>query len=336
MASLEWWYLEDLARFKREREGLLALSMRVDWLTFTIPHVDDEGRLLVDCDLNIGHRQFPVILRYPHSFPHSPPSVLPRGVDERWSGHQFGAGGELCLEFRPDNWSPDILGWQMIESAYRLLAGENPAPEEHVQVASAHRESEGQRLRGAYSRLLLSREASNVFQAMPVGEHVRGDAIVMVHLSSAVYCVCKLVLADGIEWVDPSFPEILRAEERDIRVHVTRLPSGTPPPSTTTKEDFITEASTFGWDAADVLFFLLIDDGIFAYRIFYNSVRQLWVVWPEPEATRLPCDYATLETKRVGILGCGSMGSKIAAMLARAGVGGFVLADDDVLRRVSR
>jgi molybdopterin/thiamine biosynthesis adenylyltransferase len=47
--------------------------------------------------------------------------------------------------------------------------------------------------------------------------------------------------------------------------------------------------------------------------------------------SRLPDDYAVLPGKSVGIVGCGSLGSKLAAMLARAGVRKFTLVDDDVM-----
>jgi sulfur-carrier protein adenylyltransferase/sulfurtransferase len=47
---------------------------------------------------------------------------------------------------------------------------------------------------------------------------------------------------------------------------------------------------------------------------------------------RLPESYAMLAQKKVGIVGCGSLGSKVAASLARSGVGEFVLVDDDILK----
>jgi len=48
-------------------------------------------------------------------------------------------------------------------------------------------------------------------------------------------------------------------------------------------------------------------------------------------AGRLPESYAGLSGKKVGLVGCGSLGSKIAASLARSGVRAFVLVDDDFL-----
>src|SRR5205807_2470456 len=46
---------------------------------------------------------------------------------------------------------------------------------------------------------------------------------------------------------------------------------------------------------------------------------------------RLPESYTVLAIKKVGIVGCGALGSKIAASLARSGVRTFVLVDDDIL-----
>lgn len=48
---------------------------------------------------------------------------------------------------------------------------------------------------------------------------------------------------------------------------------------------------------------------------------------------RLPAGYETLAGKTVAIIGCGSAGSKIAASLARDGVGAFLLIDDDLYLR---
>ena len=47
---------------------------------------------------------------------------------------------------------------------------------------------------------------------------------------------------------------------------------------------------------------------------------------------RLPKCYAEMARKTVGIVGCGSLGSKIATSLARSGVSRFVLVDDDILK----
>ncbi len=47
---------------------------------------------------------------------------------------------------------------------------------------------------------------------------------------------------------------------------------------------------------------------------------------------RLPEQYVALRGKKIGLVGCGSLGSKIATSLARSGVGNFVLVDDDIMK----
>jgi sulfur-carrier protein adenylyltransferase/sulfurtransferase len=47
---------------------------------------------------------------------------------------------------------------------------------------------------------------------------------------------------------------------------------------------------------------------------------------------RLPETYHVLGNKRVGIVGCGALGAKIAASLARSGICAFVLVDDDIFK----
>jgi hypothetical protein len=48
-------------------------------------------------------------------------------------------------------------------------------------------------------------------------------------------------------------------------------------------------------------------------------------------SARVSSSYRVLAGKQVAVVGCGSAGSKIAASLARSGVGRFILVDDDVL-----
>jgi hypothetical protein len=128
------WYLENYRRHRREREALEALATGADWLTPLQWRVDAEMRLIWDAEIHAGGRTFPISLRYPSHFPHSPPVVLPRGDQTRWSAHQYGPGGELCLEYGPDNWHPDITGADMVASAHRLLDGERPSGDERAIV----------------------------------------------------------------------------------------------------------------------------------------------------------------------------------------------------------
>jgi hypothetical protein len=50
-----------------------------------------------------------------------------------------------------------------------------------------------------------------------------------------------------------------------------------------------------------------------------------------PAVQRQSSEYEALAEKMVALVGCGSVGSKVAASLSRAGVGSFVLVDGDIL-----
>jgi len=67
-----------------------------------------------------------------------------------------------------------------------------------------------------------------------------------------------------------------------------------------------------------------------AFGVSEDSVHEYAVILPEAATRRLPVEYASLRETRFAIIGLGSMGSKIAVSLARAGVCNFVLVDDDV------
>jgi molybdopterin/thiamine biosynthesis adenylyltransferase len=62
-----------------------------------------------------------------------------------------------------------------------------------------------------------------------------------------------------------------------------------------------------------------------------DVIPYLTIEMPDDRSARLPPSYADLAGKSVGLVGCGSLGSKIAVSLARAGVGSFVLVDDDIV-----
>lgn len=331
MASLEYWYIDDMARFRRERETLAALAAEAEWLTVGTLRFDDDMRLVVDCDLDIGHRQYPVQLRYPRTFPHSPPSVFPRGDTTRWTGHQFGAGGELCLEYRSDNWSPEFLGRALVESAHRLLSGESPASGVSVEVPSVHRHTEGQRLRTAYRRLLVSRETLARWDGLAVGAHLTGETIPQVSPDQVVYFVSQLVSGDDA-WPDPVLPKVISENLTPIPTFITRVPDTWAELNPAVKADFQEGARSLGWvQDTGLLIVLRGNNAVFAYRVFDTSVEQLWFVLPEPAADRVDPAFAVLAGRSVGIVGCGSLGSKMATMLARAGVDKFFLTDDDIL-----
>ena len=71
---------------------------------------------------------------------------------------------------------------------------------------------------------------------------------------------------------------------------------------------------------------------ILAFDLVLSAdVGRLATVLEPSSSPRLDKNHSDLATRKVAIVGCGSMGSKIATTLARSGVGEFILVDDDIL-----
>ena len=141
------WWLTNPTRLKSEIAGMEALRDREPWLLSVEPELRSDLKLAVEFSIDLHGELLQFTLEYPAFFPDTPPSVTPRDR-QRLSSHQYGSGGELCLEFRSDNWDPSITGAMMVESTRRLLAGERPALDARAIVPSAHQSTLGQRLRG--------------------------------------------------------------------------------------------------------------------------------------------------------------------------------------------
>ncbi len=194
------WYLEKLQRNRSEREALEALASSVTWLTPVGWRIDGDLRLVWDADIATPAGNRPVSLRYPNHFPYSPPLVLPRGDTARWSQHQYGPGGELCLEYGPDNWHQDLTGADMIASAHRLLEGEQPAPDQTAEVASRHETTLGQDLRNTFSRLVVTRNLVAALDRIPENVLLSANTVGMYHGDSFVHMVSSITFPDGHVW----------------------------------------------------------------------------------------------------------------------------------------
>ncbi len=335
------WFIRHTERFKTEIADIEALQARAPWLTEINNRMRKGLRFTVEFDLVVNGEALPFALEYPAFFPETPPSIIPRD-GRRHSNHQYGEGGELCLEFRSDNWDPSVTGAMMIESAYRLLSGEQPAVDERAVVPSAHRASLGQQLRGTGCRFLFTRG---------LRDHVAGLAEGTCHPCRAVEITgpnktwTAYVAAVGADvapsWNETTIPLGHNTREAAVLIRVPSveeavvtdqnsldrlIATAAPVEPLPTNEDALSRMTIVA-DHADVRLY-------FSYRH-----EREWRVIPyytidltDEAATRLPAAYAALTEKKIGLIGAGSLGSKIATSLARSGVGAFVLVDDDILK----
>ena len=329
------WWAEQPGRAQAERNAICDLAERSPWLS------DAEMRLAgtqlaFDFDLEIGGRAIPLSLVYPDFFPDAAPAILARDR-ELLSGHQYGPAGELCLEHRPDNWTPDVTGAMMIESAHRLLSSEDetgrPAPADHQTTRA-------QRMRRSAFRLLFSRDTLSGLGMVPEGQVAEGEMQEQETAGTYVAQLSRIGPADA-----PLWRETRRrgGEVRSFRAVVARIPPGTGRACKTFDElkallwtIGLSSLATDLKDGSEMISVVLFDgQRIHAPLLLGEPGERKLIsydaVFAEREGVRLDPGYERLKDAKVAIVGCGSVGSKVGAQLARSGVGGFVLVDGDVL-----
>ncbi|TIP29638.1 MAG: hypothetical protein E5X67_06265 [Mesorhizobium sp.] len=327
------WWLENPARARSERQSVAELAERVNWLRGVRWYLSNGAALAVDFEIEHDGQSVPLTTTYAEFHPNAPPIVVPRD-GSRLSSHQYGAGGNLCLEYRADNWETTITGAMMIESAYRLLAGERDI--DGPELPSAHAVSLGQSVRGSYFRFLLTPPLEERLKAIEPGQSVEIGVAEKYHAETFTVTIADIDgTADMRAWP-------LGVRETTKRGHAIRLPTGTPMPPAT--QDGITSLlgdlgfATIREQALATtgeMDLVLVSGADIAHFYAYNGNQKRYFgrsrILKVGTGSRLPDDYSGLAGKSVGIVGCGSLGSKVAAMLARSGLRQFTLVDDDVL-----
>ena len=344
------WALRDPARFLRERTELERLESEVEWLKAASWRVEPDLTVKVDFDFEVHGTQYQATLTYPDLFPETPAYIRPRDATQRWTAHQYGTGGSLCLEWRADNWNPNVTGADLIRSAYKLLSSETH-PDHPAPVASAHRLTIGQAARGSERRFIHTDAMGVSLASVPEQSSRRLKAESLLHNSATIILLREIEgdtnsmepVADVPAGSRPYFPlcsitltgRLFRSplfdEQRQFanvteliqQINTAGFDSSVLPARETGSGKFQERVVILvGSDPQQPRVFDLdsLDDSILEYNIL-----------PSGSAIRQATEHLELATKRVAVVGLGSIGSKIAVSLARAGVKKFLLVDDDVL-----
>ena len=212
------WFLNDLARCHQEREAIEALATDVDWL----PMADwkfVEGKLCLVADIKANGHRYPVQMVYPDNYPSSPPTVRPRDANQRWSSHQYGDGGELCLEWGPDNWRDEITGADILRSAHKLFDIENPKGGRALSVIAPSRHSLtlGQELRVTFFRFLVDGALIRHMQSLPTNAWGEAQCWVMFNRKDVTAFIQKLTLPNAESWCNPTLPVQLEKTMSQIK-----------------------------------------------------------------------------------------------------------------------
>lgn len=335
------WWVQDPVRLKQEAAAVEALRDSSPWLAAATPRPLKGFKFGFTFDVTVAGVSYPFLLTYPALFPAAPPQVIPRD-GRRLSGHQYGDGGELCLEYRADNWDPAVTGAMMMESTYRLLAAENPGSDQRAVAPSAHQTSVGQELRGQTFRFLLTRSLLDVVGAMPYPSVHQGfvrEAQPPKKLWTAY--VARLGSDANPDWTEDTLPVPGEAGAACLLLRVDSFAGLPDKPDHAALERAIQDIGNAPPEFFDNSSgrFVIIATALSA-RAFYSYpkggerhiITYHTVDFSDELGGRLPPSYESLRSKKVGLVGCGSLGSKIAASLARSGVGAFVVVDDDILK----
>jgi molybdopterin/thiamine biosynthesis adenylyltransferase len=228
----------------------------------------------------------------------------------------------------------------MIESAHRLLSGEQPSAGEQAEVANAHRTTVAQQVRLETLRLLVSDELSAELAKIPLATPI--EFKLEEHLYAGHWLARpKRLGPDG----SALWSEVSSVDRPIARTgFAIRLPDEAPEPVSQSYETIRSIVETLKNDALNEILSASTAEVPFLF-VYRGKCRLLsliagtgervvlaytTILLPPPQQ-RLGEEHELLRERSVAIVGCGSIGSKIATSLARAGVRKFVLVDGDIL-----
>lgn len=329
------WFQRFAERLEHEKQAISSLIAE-GWVKRAEWDVDERaGTVRVDVDFEAGGQLREAKLVFPFVYPFGPLQVMPREDGVRWSGHQW-PNGELCLEIRADNWHSGFDAKDMLLSARKLLDTEAEVDAEGIpqRVPSEHRFTEGQYFAAHYLRFVISDELkAELFR--------RGVGVYGLDVQTRQHDGCFVFVAVGLtgsavhdRWIDSGVPSdlsdrpnrvarIAMLEDGDER-HIALTDLHCPP------AEVWAQFSAIKFDGHGIVLGLL-KDRVLAKWLGDEKAYDIVEV-PMDNQQRTLARNSSVTGKRVAIVGCGSMGSKVAASLARAGVNRFFLVDGDVMK----
>ncbi|MEJ6389783.1 ThiF family adenylyltransferase [Gymnodinialimonas ulvae] len=329
-------------RLIEECEALSELASSVTWLQDAAFTQGSNGLLTWSFTLVTPDRSIPLQLVFPALFPDLPPFVLPADDTVRLSQHQYGTGGELCLQYRPDNWHPDCRSTDVVRSA-KVLLDATPATELRSEVESDHPADFAFLLSIYPRRFMLSPETARLLRIRLAGRVTElrltleqrigstdADNAQVARVASIGYEAGLRVPGDGpgfggnvVEGVLYRLPDIrvlpdLATQEAGDQLYLL-LPQWLRGMISRTADMLVVLSN----GAQEVLI-----------RVRYQGKERtidLFRTFEPPRSKERRVQGQMFRQSSVCIIGAGSLGSKVAAGLTREGVGRFVLLDNDVL-----
>jgi molybdopterin/thiamine biosynthesis adenylyltransferase len=346
------WFDQDPDRLRVEKESVQRLSESASWLK-EVRWLIGDGAVYIEAAIEAHGNRYEALLSYPPYFPIAPISVRPKDPKEDWSGHQYG-DGTLCLERGPDNWSPEVTGAEMLESTYSLLYTENPRGNIHSAVPSRDSISIGQFLRSIPNRLLVGIDLFRLCRALSTGMTGIFEATLIFNRNNREAVIRRFYPLNGRAPIDLTSPKLTTKHHRTTtifgllvkplhpghRVHNIDKVGQIDNVLTETgyrSEKLLESISELSYGVRENAGFVALTDPE-GWPLLFQVCRtdnKIYKYMNIPLVKsgieiRLPPEIQTFSEKKVGIVGLGSIGSKIALSLARTEVRRFYLIDSDV------
>ncbi|MBX3198267.1 MAG: ThiF family adenylyltransferase [Labilithrix sp.] len=325
------WFVSDMQRFRREQEAIRELEREAAAWLVGVGWSIENAHLLYRFELNVSGEPISLTLRYGHGFPSVPPSIFP-DPPRALSGHQYN-NGDLCLEYGPDTWVPNLTGADLVRSAHGLLTTEGTAPgSPAAAVPSRHELTMGQVARSENTRFLLTVPLQAFLEQAPRSVVGTGSFRFLYNDVTAVFLLASVDGLTADAWSDPELPSSLTKKRLLEDGAVVTIPTGLGLPLIPDRAALDRFLRDVGLAALDQeVDTVVIHCDTETRLLWFHEGKSLSVLTLRARpGQRLASEHAQLNSKKVGIVGCGSLGSKLAVMLARAGVDKFVLIDDDV------
>lgn len=324
---MKLWWLANSVRLGAEKVAVEKLVRDENWFAISVWCIN-RGRLTVEGVIIAHGEKYPVRLVYPDQFPSVPAWVEPQDPEVQWSIHQYGKGGALCLELRPDNWVTEATGADVLRSAYNLLRTENPSGDgEHGRVVSAHRVGDVQSYDWGEEPVLigagcLDRIRNGCAQDLRALRWMREDG------------VWPILIFDAVDRARPLHPPSSDLGTFRIEIPVLVTKAEKPDPIPTDRVGLAAVLQT-DFDLAAhqgaIVVMVVGSEKVTAIHSWDQDsvfVRKL-IILPDDSGLRSGrADSAV--GKQVAVIGMGSVGSKVAEILLRSGVSRLVLVDGDV------
>jgi molybdopterin/thiamine biosynthesis adenylyltransferase len=292
--------------------------------------------------------------KYSDSYPFSPPDIYPKDRSTKWVlKHQFVKDGRFCLNIREKTWNSSLSAADIIKSLETLLVAEDIRKITKEDKLIVYEEDEPTKLQKMFKKILcvvptdIQFPPDKSFGILRYFYLVKHDTYRVV-ITSVMHGEKQIEssLAKMI-WKAESFSSEYRGlwirTSLDIIVEILLIPEFDKLNQFLSDKGIIpNEKSLNDFIGKSSYIHLLLFDQKYPGHYFYlacnveknkNEPYGTYLMNSKEIFDRIPNkgNYEILSNRKVTIIGCGSGGSKVAKYLAKAGVGKFVLIDDDIL-----